>query len=324
MYHIIVNPASRTGKGKSIWSDLEPVLVDRGVDYKVIFSKKAGHVIELVKDLTGYTLASSPNAKLKLIVLGGDGTMNEALQGVSDFDRVEIGYIPTGSSNDFARDLQLPLDPVKCLNNILDCKEPVTMDLGMLTYDSTSKQLSRQHENNLIRHRYFDVSCGIGYDAAICEEALVSPIKKVLNKVGLGKLVYLCIALKQLFTTKLHKCVMTIDDEIKVELPNFLFAACMIHQYEGGGFMFSPKANYHDGIIDICTVSNISKFTVLRALPKAMKGKHFKYKGVDKYSGKKIHIETEEPLWVHTDGEVTMKSSSITVSCEQEKLQLLM
>ncbi len=323
MYHIIVNPASKTGKGKKIWSDLEPILVDRGIDYKVVFSKKPGHVIKLVKDLSGYVLASSPNAILKLIVLGGDGTLNEALQGINDFDRVWLGYIPTGSSNDLARDLKLPGDPVKCLNNILDCSEPVRMDLGILTYDSTSKQLSRLHEENLISKRYFDVSCGIGYDAAICEEALVSPIKKVLNRFGLGKLVYLCISLKQLLTTKLHDCVMTIDDEKKIDLPNFLFAACMIHQYEGGGFMFCPNADYHDGIIDVCAVSDISKRTVLAALPKALKGKHFKYKGIEKYSGHKIHIEAKEPLWVHTDGEVTMKSSSITLACEKEKLQLL-
>lgn len=323
MYHVIVNPASRTGKGKSIWSNLEPVLVDRGVDYKVVFSKKAGHVIKLVRDLSGYALASSPDAILKLIVLGGDGTLNEALQGISDFSRVQIGYIPTGSSNDMARDLKLPDDPVKCLNNILDCKTPEFMDLGVLKYNSTSKQLSRLHEESVMSKRYFDVSCGIGYDAAICEEALVSPIKKALNKVGLGKLVYLCISLKQLLTTKNQNCLMILDDEKKIKLPNFLFAACMVHKYEGGGFMFCPNSDYHDGLLDICAVSNVSKFTVLRALPKALKGQHFKFKGIDEYRASKIRFETDEPCWVHTDGEVTMKSNSITLTCEKEVLQIL-
>ena len=45
MYHIIVNPASKTGKGKMLWADIEPVLIDKGVDFKVYFSKKPGHVI---------------------------------------------------------------------------------------------------------------------------------------------------------------------------------------------------------------------------------------------------------------------------------------
>ncbi len=323
MYHIIVNPASRTGKGKKIWSDLEPVLVDRGEEYKVFFSKKAGHVIELVEGLSQSVLSESSDSVLKLIVLGGDGTLNEVLQGITDFSRVQIGYIPTGSSNDFARDLKLPSDPVECLKKILDCKTPTHMDLGVLQYNETSQQLSRLHGNKLLNKRYFDVSCGIGYDAAVCEEALLSKMKKILNKVGLGKLVYLCIALKQLIQNKNCNCVMTLDDTQKLELPNFLFAAMMVHQYEGGGFKFCPDADYQDGIIDICAVSDISKLTVLMALPKAMQGKHFKYKGIERYSAKKIDIVTDAPYWVHTDGEVSMKTSSITITCEKQAISLL-
>lgn len=323
MYYIIVNPASKTGKGKKLWAELEPVLKEKNVEYKVLFSRKAGHVIHLVRELCDHVLAKSSDSILNLIVLGGDGTLNESLQGISDFNRVRIGYIPTGSSNDFARDMGYPASQIECLNNILDCKQPHCMDLGLLEYNSVSQQLSRKHESKLISKRYFDVSSGIGYDAAICEEALTSPIKKVLNRFGLGKLVYLIISLKQLLSTKNGNCTMTLDDSTKIELPNFLFVASMIHQYEGGGFMFCPNADYHDGIIDICAVSNISKFMVLCALPKALKGQHFKFKGVEKYSASKITLETDNPCWVHTDGEVTMKATSITLTCLKNKLQIL-
>lgn len=322
MYYVIVNPASRTGKGKTLWSDLEPVLVDRGVDYKVIFSKKAGHVIKLVRDLSGFVLAS-PSATLKLIVLGGDGTLNEVMQGITDFSRTEVGYIPTGSSNDMARDLKLPNDPVKCLNNILDCTSPKTMDLGHLIINSSTDELSRQHEENIMSEKYFDVSAGIGYDAAVCEEALVSPIKKVLNHFGLGKLVYLFIALKQLLTTKGCDCTIELDDKETVSFKKFLFAATMIHQYEGGGFMFCPNADYSDGVFDICLAADIPKLRILRALPTALKGDHLRFKGIYKYSAKKVVIKPAEPLWVHTDGEVTMKSNQITMTCEKEILKML-
>jgi len=323
MYYVIVNPASRTGKGKTLWSDIEPVLVEQAVDYKVFFSKSAGHVSKLIKDISDSALANDSKDCIDFIILGGDGTLNESLQGISDFSKVRIGYIPTGSSNDMARDLKLPKEPLQCLRNILKCKEPVKMDIGCLEYNNTSSQLSRLHSNEPELKRYFDVSAGIGYDAAICEEALTSKIKKFLNKLGLGKLVYLIISLKQLITTKRCNCTMTIDDTTKIELPNFLFVASMIHQYEGGGFKFCPDADYTDGIIDICAISNISKFTVLRALPKALKGKHFKYKGIDRYSGKKIQLETATPVWVHTDGEVSHKSSSVTITCMKQALQIL-
>lgn len=323
MYYIIVNPASRTGKGKSIWAnELEPAIKAKNVEYKVLYSTHAGHVIDLVKDLCQSELQKPENV-LKLIVLGGDGTLNEVLQGITDFSRVEIGYIPTGSSNDFARDMNLPKSPVECLNNILNCKTPTTMDLGMIKYNSTSDTLSRQHADSIITERYFDVSCGIGYDASVCEEALKSSTKRILNKIGLGKLVYLIIALKQLFATKNQNCTMILDDDTTIELSDFMFAACMIHQYEGGGFKFCPNANYQDGILEICAVSKVPRLKVLVALPTAMKGDHYKFKGIEKYTAKKIDIKTNVPVWIHTDGEVSMKSDSVTITCEKEAIRLL-
>lgn len=324
MYYIIVNPASKSGKGEKIWSVIEPVLIQKEIEYKVFFSKKAGHVIKLVRELSVALLNDNSDFILKLIVLGGDGTLNEILQGISDFDRVQLGYIPTGSSNDLARDLQLPKDPLKILENILACEKPSTMDLGCLTYNQLSDELSRQHSNADSYKRYFVVSCGIGFDAAVCEEALASKFKNVLNKIGLGKLTYLTIALKQLIKAKKITCTVTLDDDRAIYLPKFLFVACMNHQFEGGGFKFCPGANATDGIIDVCAVGNIPKWLVLMALPTAFFGKHYLFKGIDHYTASRIHLETSSPLWVHTDGEVTMKSCSITLSCEQNKLQFLL
>ena len=51
MYYIIVNPASKSGRGAKIWSMLEPVLNEREIEYRVLFSRQAGHVISLVRDL---------------------------------------------------------------------------------------------------------------------------------------------------------------------------------------------------------------------------------------------------------------------------------
>ena len=304
---------------------LEPVLKERKIEYEVFFSREAGHVIKLVRDLSSSLLKDDNNLVLKLILLGGDGTLNEALQGISDFNRVEVGYIPTGSSNDLARDLKFPHDPVKALENILSCHQPVSMDLGCLIYENTSSgQMSRQHSDELITRRYFAVSSGIGFDAAVCEEALSSRFKNVLNKIELGKLTYLIIALKQLIMAKKISCKVTLDDKESISLPKFFFIAGMVHQYEGGGFMFCPNANWQDGKIDVCVAGNLSKGLILVALPTAFKGKHYRFKGIDRYSASMIHIETSAPLWVHTDGEVSIQTDSITMTCEKEKLHFLM
>ncbi|MCM1136502.1 MAG: diacylglycerol kinase family lipid kinase [Clostridium sp.] len=324
MYYIIVNPASKSGRGAKIWSMIEPILDRRDIEYKVFFSAGTGHVVKLVRDLSDTFFTRNSEGILSFIILGGDGTLNETLQGISNFDRVQIGYIPTGSSNDMARDLMLPADPLETLERILSCEKPTLMDIGCLVYEQTSQQLSRQHEEELRTKRYFAVSSGIGFDAAVCEEALTSKFKKALNKIGLGKLTYLIIALKQLIKAKKITCTITLNDEKVISIPKFLFVAGMIHQYEGGGFKFCPDANPSDGIIDICAVGNIPKWLILMALPTAFKGNHYRFNGIDRYSASKVHLETSAPLWVHTDGEVSLKSSSITLTCEKEKLRLLL
>lgn len=324
MYYIIVNPASKSGRGAKIWSVIMPVLEQKDIEYKVFFSAKIGHVTKLVRDLSDSVLTRNTECVLKLIILGGDGTLNEALQGISDFERVWLGYIPTGSSNDMARDLNLPASPLEILENILRCEKPLPVDIGCLVYDEVSQQLSRQHDSEVSLKRYFAVSSGIGFDAAVCEEALTSKFKKILNKIGLGKLTYLSIALRQLIMARKITCTVTLDDKETISIPKFLFVAGMIHQYEGGGFKFCPGADATDGIIDICAVGNIPKWLILLALPTAFKGNHYRFDGIDRYYASRVHLETSAPLWVHTDGEVTMKSSSITMTCEREKLRLLL
>lgn len=321
MYYVIVNPASKSGKGANIWSKLETILTERKIEYKVFFSQEAGHVVRLVQDLSASLLKSDSDKPLKLIILGGDGTVNETVQGITDFGRVQIGYIPTGSSNDLARDLKLPADPEKALERILSCQDPVPMDIGRLVYNNVDQK--NQANNETICQRYFIVSSGIGFDAAVCEEALTSKFKKVLNKIGLGKLTYLSIALKQLIKAQKITCDFTLDDDRQIHMSKFLFVACMNHQYEGGGFKFCPDADYQDGLLDVCAVGNIPKWLVILALPTAFKGKHYRFQGIDHYAASKIHLETSSPLWVHTDGEVSVRSSSITLTCEKEKLKFL-
>ena len=305
MYHIIINPASRSGRGAKIWSEqIEPALKESNAVYQTYFSKKAGEVKHLAAQIT----AEHPDdPDLKLIILGGDGTVNETLQGIADPSKVILGYIPTGSSNDLARDLNIPKEPKAALDLLLRDAAPRVMDLGRLTYlDADQPEESR----------LFAVSCGIGFDAAVCAEAMHSPIKDTMNRIGLGKLTYLGIALKQLITARKVSCTLTLEDTVhnrqeNLALPRFLFVTCMSHRYEGGGFMFCPSADDHDGVLDLCSVGNISKGLVLLALPTAFFGKHYFVKGINAHTATRMSITTSSPLWVHTDGEVTRKSCGL-------------
>ncbi len=307
MYHIIINPASRSGKGLKIWKhQIEPILHDRSISYRSYFSEKIGDVAHLVREVE----KSEKERPIHLIILGGDGTVNEALQGMDDPSSFVLGYIPTGSSNDFARDLGISKEPAEALELILSTGTPKYMDLGKLVYDDGAE-------------RRFAVSCGIGYDAAVCAEALYSKIKVFCNKIGLGKLTYLGIALKQLISIKTTTATLTLDDDTTLRINKMLFISSMVHRYEGGGFKFCPDAVYDDGILNLCKVGGVPKPVVLVSLPSAFKGKHYRVKGIDPYKARTVQIETSAPMWVHTDGEVLRKCTRLSVSCLERAIQVI-
>jgi YegS/Rv2252/BmrU family lipid kinase len=307
MYHFVVNPASRSGKGRKLWTEqVEPALCKASVPYKAYFSQKIGDVSDIVCSI----MANEQETPIRIIILGGDGTMNEAMQGVTDFSKVVFGYIPTGSSNDLARDLKIPKNPAAALDLILHSGEEIAMDLGCVTYEDNEK-------------RRFCVSCGFGYDAAVCESALHSKAKQTFNKIGLGKLTYLFIALQNLISSKKVDTVLTLNGLEPVEIKKMIFSASMIHRFQGGGFMFAPDADASDGFLDICTAGDIHKLVVLCALPTAFKGKHLRFKGITLHRGESCTIEAASPLWVHTDGEVFRQSSKVTITCEKQCLHLI-
>lgn len=308
MYHIIVNPASRSGKGIRLWEDLiVPCLTEQNIKYTAYFSKKAGDVARLAAEITKEASANNP---INLIFFGGDGTFNEALQGISDFRYVTIGYVPTGSSNDLARDLKISRDPAAAFRQIFTGGRLHTMDLGEATLSDGTV-------------RRFAVSCGIGFDAAVCEEVNRSTFKRVLNKIGLGKLAYLGIAVKNLFGAPSATCKITLDGEKEFALKDFIFLAAMHHRYEGGGFNFCPNANYYDGILDICSAAGISKLLILFALPTAFFGKHYMFKGIYGYQCTNMTIHPSIPLWVHTDGEVIGRTDSLQITCHKQAIQII-
>lgn len=334
MYHFLVNPSSCSGRGGKYWELIRTELDKRGVVYQVHFSEKPGDMARMVSDLT--------ENEVHLIVLGGDGTVNEALQGVRDFKKTRFSHIPTGSSNDLARDTGISRDPVKALVQLLENGKEIPMDVGVVHYHTAYIP----QENSLPEHvilpkrglqgnglketslpdRMFLVSCGIGFDADVCQQAMSSGFKDVLNRLGLGKLTYLGIALKTiLFSGRVRAVLAAVGPDGKrtgpVSIKRLMFAACMSHQYEGGGFRFCPGADASDGILDVCAVGNVPKWKVLLVFPTAFRGGHYRFQGVDRYAGRRIRIRTSRPQWVHTDGEVIALSSDITISCRPRLLR---
>ena len=316
MYYIIVNPASKTGRGQIIWEELQKELDRKKVEYTVFLTKKSGDATDYARQLS----SQSKQEELNVIVLGGDGTMNEVVNGLENVEQVKLGYIPTGSSNDLARATGIQTQPIQALEAIFRGDRVLQMDIGQVTYD-IAPQDSPTGER-MSRSRRFCVSSGVGFDAAVCEEALHSKMKKLLNKLRLGKLTYLGIAVRQLMSGPTVPCRITLDHQKEIILKKFLFVASMIHQYEGGGFKFCPDANYEDGLLDICVVGELPKARMFRILPTAFKGNHLKFEHIDAYRAKTVDIQIDEPIWLHTDGEVPCRTDKVQLTCLEKKMNL--
>ncbi len=313
MYHVIINPASRSGKGSKVWQELEAVLKAQNAVYTPHFTTQPGDARHFVEELTG----ALGDETVSLLVMGGDGTLNESLQGIRNFERTKFYYVPTGSGNDFARDFAERGKPAERLKRILTQPHEYHTDIGVAKYvlaDGTE------------RTHYFAVSSGIGFDAAVCTEVEQSKWKPRFNKIGLGKLVYLVIALRNLMKIQDIACKLTLVDSegktIEVSRKSFIFAAAMNHKFEGGGFMFAPQADAEDGLLDLCLVENMSKMRILRVLPTAFKGKHVKFKEVYMNKCRSIHIRADEQMYIHADGEVLGKTKDMTFSCMKQALTL--
>jgi YegS/Rv2252/BmrU family lipid kinase len=310
MIHFVVNPTARCGYGKKVWSQvIEPILLSEKLEYEAHFSKNAGDISTICYELYNKNCNETNHCTLTVIIVGGDGSLNEAIRLLPDFNNIVLGYIPSGSGNDLARDLKIKRNPRKALYHLLHQPTTRTMDVALLEY-----------EDHQVRP--FVISCGIGFDAAVCEKLSSSRIKEVLNRVKLGKLAYLATALKELIKAKRVDAKLVLEDNTTVDIPKLLFLTGMIHAYEGGGFRFTPQAIDDDGYLDICSVGNIPKAIALLILPLAFFGKHYVSKHIRHYLAKEIHVSTKDALWVHTDGEVTRKSASFHVRCIKQELTL--
>lgn len=308
MYHFIINPKSSSGRGIRHWWIIKNELDRQQVPYTAVFTRYVGHAIELTRRICRENLSIK-----NIVVLGGDGTFNEVINGVDDFNKVLLGYVPSGSSNDFARSLHIPKEPVQALSNILKPTRFKYLDYGVVNFF-----------DGCTPPRRFVCNSGIGYDANVCNEVQTSPLKKALNHLKAGKFVYFLIAFKQLITAKPLNATIIVDNIKKDTYRKVLLVSSMIHKYEGGGLIMAPKANPCDGLLSICIVHGIGRVKELLLLPTIITGSHVRFKGVETFNCSEIEVITDRNTSVHTEGEIPSICSHIKVSCYRGQIRMIL
>lgn len=307
MYYFIVNPHSGSGKGRKIWRRLEKQLNHAGVEYEAYLTENPGDAVKMAAKLT-----EGCKEPRTIVITGGDGTVNEVLNGLAFCGPTTLGYIPAGSGNDLAKSLKLSKNPGRCLKKILNPRYQKLLDYGVLSYGKEE-----------VAHRRFAVSAGIGFDAAVCHNILHSKAKYVFNKIHMGKLCYIFIGLKQLVKAHPTKGYLLLDGVQKVEFNHIYFISAHIHPYEGGGFKFAPKAKPSDGYVDICVFHNAGKRNFLQVLINAYLGSRRNQRGVRFFTCREAVIHTDRVLPVHVDGESCYCQNDLEVRCVEKKVRLI-
>ena len=311
-YHVIINEVAGGGQKKRIWLEkLKPELIRRGVHFRLYECALEGDSARAME-----CIQREPDEELTIIVIGGDGTFNEVINHVYDFSRITFGFLPMGSANDLGYALGIPNDPTQALLHILRGNQLRTIDLGKSTDLDTGFS------------RIFAISSGIGLDAESCRLSIKSDLKTFLNRIHMGRLIYLINALKMLFNQPLPGATITFYDakgrETKKNVRGMYFLAGMNQPNEGGHLIMAAGATAYDGKLSFALAENMSRVRALFSLM-LLAMQHTKHiKGYEVIDARGCTIQLQEPLELHTDGETHGTKKHVKIECLPDALQMLL
>lgn len=264
---IILNPFSGKKKAEKVCQQLTDLLSKRDLKH-VVFRTAAENNSELIRSesVSGYT---------DVIVLGGDGTLNHAVNGVRD-SKVVMSLIPCGTGNDFAKNIDLGKTLSEQIETAIDGK-PTPIDAG------------------LCNDRIFLNGVGMGFDGQIVYDMLN---KKSILK---GHAKYYAQVLRILATYQAQG--LSFDFNEKQLRESVLLLVIGNGTTFGGGFKLTPKADVKDGYLDLCTIGDISAVKRFLNIHKLSSGTHDQLKEVRLDQTKSIQIGENSIMKAHIDGE---------------------
>lgn len=310
MYYFIVNEHGASGLASHKWNVVQKVLENKNVQYKIFIPQYTGHATEIAKEIS-----ETDDTDIRLVIVGGDGTINEVLNGITDFSRIKLGLIPTGSGNDFSRGLKIPRHhPKKVINNILNSATNKTIDLGKTKITKNGKKKSR----------IFGISSGFGFDAIVGTGINDAKMKTFFNKLHIGKISYIFLTIKTLFSMKTQDLDVTFDDEEKIHFEKLIFISAMNFKAEGGGVKMTPSAMGDDGFLSVCVAHDIPKWLTFFIFPLLIFGLHTKLHPFFLIKNcKKLKISSSTKNIIHTDGEFFGNIQEAQFECLEKRLKVI-
>ncbi|MCK9401435.1 MAG: diacylglycerol kinase family lipid kinase [Bacteroidales bacterium] len=283
---VIVNPNAGKRKGEKDWPEISALLTEAGFIFTHEFTTHRDHAIALTENYVRKGFR-------KIIAVGGDGTLNEVMNGIFRQDEINttdviVGMIMVGTGNDWGRMYNLKEKYTKAVE-ILKKQHLFIQDTGMVKYYDGPHEITR----------YFVNIAGLGYDALVTKMT-----NRTKEKGGGGMMSYLVNLLKGLFSY--HHAYLEIEVDGESVYKGKVFSMSVgICKYNGGGMMQLPFAIPDDGLFDMTIFKNVSKMTVIKHIKKLYCGTFTNLPFVQTHRGKTVSIfsSTGDPSHLETDGE---------------------
>jgi YegS/Rv2252/BmrU family lipid kinase len=274
----LVNPAAAAGTTGKRWPEIAHRAAARGLEGDALISEGPGHLTALAADAVR-------NGARQLVVVGGDGSVNEVVNGIAESDGVELAVVPRGTGWDFVRTYGIPRD----LDGAVDVAlrgSVREIDLGAVTYRTWSGEEGRA---------YFANAASAGISGAIAQRANAS--SKALG----GKVSYYWATLSVFIGWQTGEMRVAVDDETRNG--RMIDALVCNGRYLGGGMMMCPDAEPDDGLFDVMLIGDVTKRDLVFVLPKTYRGTHLPHPRLEVLRGRVVTVEADDPLPIELDGE---------------------
>lgn len=292
-YIFIINPEAGKEKSK-VKLDNEIRSVFKDTDFIVEYTKYPGHATEIAM------MHASTKEEMIIFACGGDGTINEVVNGMYKYKNAKLALIPIGTGNDFIKFFKkISKDDFLNLEGYKDGQD-LPCDLI--------------YSNNRVCLNI----ASVGFDARVVQK--VARFKR-LPFVNGGFAYILSVFNSFLASMKFHQAL-KIDDTY-IDYKNYIFIVAANGSYYGGGFHPTPDAKINDGFIDVITIDALSRLRVMTLIKKYKAGEHRSFDFVKEFRCKKLQILGKKEVVLNMDGEtIKVKDPIIEILEKQITLYL--
>lgn len=288
---VIFNPVSGRGRGARRLQAYRELLHRHLPEAEVAVTEYGGHEYLLADQALekGYT---------RLVAVGGDGTWSHVADRIVSSGRrdVSLGLLPSGTGNDFGRNLGLSYsDPAGAVERLVRGR-PTPVDVGRIHTPSRPVAEARERATDGLRPRHFLNVVGVGFDVAVVEAAASARFLK-------GEVLYKVTALQQLFRYQGVPLALSEGGAGGVRKDHLMLTVTN-GVYFGGGFPITPGARIDDGLLHACVIGNASPLRRLALFTRAEKGRHTGQPEVEFREGPRYTLAFDGPIRFEADGDL--------------------